>query len=65
MGIPKEQVKLEASFVRNFDFEEFKFSCLLFYIGSFFKINIVESDYAELVTIGSTMNFVKKRLQSN
>jgi acyl carrier protein len=63
MGIPREQIHENASFVHDFDFEEFQFTCLAFYIGAYFKINIREKDYAELNTIGSTINFVKKRLE--
>jgi len=65
MGLSKEEIHPEASFVDDFDFEEFQFNCLVFYIGSYFKINIVESDYVELETIGSTVNFVKRKLKVN
>lgn len=62
MGLPDQEIRQDASFRKDFDFEEFQFNCLVFYIGSYFKINIVESEYPELETIGSTMNFVKKKL---
>lgn len=65
MGIPKEQIRMEASFANDFDFEEFQFACLFFYIGSYFKINIREMDYPELNTIGNAMSFVKRKLQVN
>jgi len=65
MGFPEEKIRPEASFVVDFDFEEFQFNCLVFYIGSYFKINIREGDYAELNTIGSAMNFVKRKLEVN
>jgi len=63
MGIPKEQIRMEASFTNDFDFEEFQFACLVFYIGSYFKINIRERDYTELNTIGSAMDFVRRKLK--
>jgi hypothetical protein len=56
---------MEVSFAKDFDFEEFQFACLVFYIGSYFQINIGETDYAELNTIGNAMDFVKRRLQVN
>lgn len=65
MGIPKEQIRMEASFINDFGFEEFQFTCLVFYIGSYFKINVRDSDYPELDTIGSAMNFVKRKLELN
>jgi acyl carrier protein len=63
MGIPKEKIHENASFVSDFDFEDFQFTCLAFYLGIYFKINIREKDYAELNTIGSTLNFVRKKLE--
>ena len=63
MGIPKEKIHENASFVSDFDFEDFQFTCLAFYLGVYFKINIREKDYAELSTIGSTLNFVRKKLE--
>ena len=65
MGLPEQKIRMDASFVNDFDFEDFQFNCLVFYIGSYFKINIVESDYIELETIGSTVNFVKRKLNVN
>jgi len=65
MGFPKEKIRPEASFIADFDFEDFQFNCLVFYIGSYFKINIKESDYPELNTIGNAMNFVKRKLELN
>jgi len=65
MGIPKEQIRMDASFANDFDFEEFQFTCLVFYIGSYFKINVKDSDYTELDTIGNAMNFVKRKLEVN
>lgn len=63
MGIPKEQIHENASFVKDFDFEDFQFTCLAFYLGIYFKINVREKDYSELNTIGSTISFVKKKLE--
>ena len=65
MGIPGEQIKMEASFTGDFDFDDFQFTCLAFYIGIYFKINIRERDYAELDTIGTAIDFVKRRLDGN
>lgn len=65
MGIPKEQIRMEASFQHDFDFEEFQFNCLLFYIRSYFKLNIIEIEYVELNTIGRAMNFVKRKIESS
>lgn len=62
MGIKGDQIHEEASFVNDFGFEDSQFTCLALYIAIYFKINIRERDYAELVTIGSTMKFIKRKL---
>ena len=63
MGIPIEQIQMEASFVKDFEFVEFQFGYLVFYLESYFRITITESEHCELDTIGSTMNYVKSRLK--
>ena len=63
MGIPSEGFRMDASFINDFEFQEFQFRFLIFYLESYFRIHIRESDYAELDTIGNTMNFVKKKLK--
>lgn len=62
MGIPKEEIRMNASFVKDFEFEEFQFGYLVFYLESYFRINIRENEYSELDTIGSVVNFVKRKL---
>lgn len=62
MGIPKEEIRMDASFVKDFGFEEFQFGYLVFYLESYFRINIRENEYSELDTIGSVLNFVKRKL---
>lgn len=63
MGIPKEEIRMDVSFVKDFEFEEFQFGYLVFYLESYFRINIRENEYPELDTIGSSMDFVRKKLR--
>jgi acyl carrier protein len=63
MGIPKEQIRMDASFLKDFEFEEFQFGYLVFYLESYFRITISENEYPELDTIGSSMDFVKRKLR--
>ena len=65
MGLPKDKIRSEASFEKDFDFGEFQFTCLAFYIGIYFKINIREKDYSEIDTVGGAMDFVKRKLDAN
>jgi hypothetical protein len=56
---------MEASFADDFGFDDFQFTCLAFYIGLYFNINIRERDYVELDTIGNTIRFVRRKLNDN
>ncbi len=62
MGIPKEDVREEASFTKDFEFNEFQFDCLVVYIKNYFRISISECDYAKLNTIGNAITFVRKKM---
>jgi acyl carrier protein len=62
MGIPKEKIDMKASFADDFGFDDFQFTCLAFYIGLYFKINIRERDYAELDTVANAISFVRRKL---
>ena len=64
MGIPKEKIKIESSLVEDFDFDEYQLICLALYIDIFFKVNIKESDYNELITVGDTIDLVKKKINN-
>lgn len=61
MGIPDEAVRLDASFVKDFEFNEFQFSVLIYYIWNYFEIAVKENDYPELNTIGNTINFIRRK----
>lgn len=64
MGIPSKEINMESSFVKDFEFGEFQFGYLVFYLESYFRIKIKESDYSELNTIGSTKELVIRKVKS-
>ena len=59
MGIPGEEVRPDASFVKDFEFNDFQFNCLVYYINNYFDIQVGDNDYKQLTTIGSTINFIR------
>ncbi len=61
-GISKGEVRMEASFVKDFGFDDLQFRCLAFHLENFFKISIRKDEYVELDTIGHAMNFVSKKI---
>lgn len=63
MGISVHEINMEASFVKDFEFEEFQLGYLIYYLESYFRIKIKESDYSELDTIGSTKEFVRRKVK--
>lgn len=62
LGIPRAEVRKEASFVTDFEFNEFQFNCLVIYINNYFQLHISECEYAKLTTIGETINFVRDKM---
>lgn len=64
MGIPAKEINMENSFVKDFEFGEFQFGYLVFYLESYFRIKIKESDFPELNTIGSTKELVTRKVKS-
>jgi acyl carrier protein len=61
MGIPNEEVRPNASFVKDFEFNDFQFNCLVYYIINYFDIPVRECDYPQLTTIGSIINFIRRK----
>ena len=63
MGIPNDKIRNEASFIKDYDFDESQFICLALYLGIFFKINVRECEYTEFDTVETAINFVKRKLK--
>lgn len=63
MGIPANDINTQTSFVKDLEFGEFQFGYLVYYLESYFRIKIKESDYCELDTIGSTKEFVRSKVK--
>ena len=61
MGIQGEEVRPDASFVADFEFNEFQFNCLIYYIRNYFEIPVGESDFQEFNTIGNTISFIRNK----
>jgi len=63
MGIPNKEVRPEISFIKDFEFNDFQFNCLVYYIINYFDILVLESDYPKFNTIGNTINFIRTKSQ--
>ncbi len=63
MGIFENQIRMEASFTKDYEFNEFQFTCLVLYIEKYFDIKILPKDYIYLDTVGSTIGFVHSKLK--
>ena len=62
MGIPNDEIRNEASFAKDYGFDELQFICLALYIGIHFKINFKHVDYEKLDTVGDAIDFVKIKM---
>ena len=63
MGIFDHEIYSKASFKKDYEFNDFQFACLVFYIEKYFNVNISPEDYIHLDTVGSTIEFVYRKLK--
>lgn len=63
MGIFDEQICKKASFKKDYEFNEFQFACLVFYIEKYFNMNISPKDYIHFDTVENTIEFVRYKLK--
>ena len=45
MGIFDDEICRKASFKKDYEFNDFQFACLVFYIEKYFNVNISPEDY--------------------
>ena len=63
MGIFDHEIYSKASFKKDYEFNDFQFACLIFYIEKYFNINISPEDYIQLDTLKNTIEFVHYKLK--
>lgn len=64
LGVPGEQVSMEASLSTDFGFGELHFSFLALFIKICFDLNIEEKDLVILDTVGNVIDLVKMKIEA-
>lgn len=61
-GVPRKQIKLEASFNEDLHFDKVDWALFVYYLERFFKINLEDRDISQLSHVDDTLRIVSKRL---
>lgn len=64
MGIDRSEFNFKTDFYFDLCFDDFDTTILLFHIETKFDININDCDICELKTIGSTLSFLRNKLNA-
>ena len=62
MGISEKLIIKDASFSKDFEFNEFQFSCLYYYISTYFNIEVYQEDYSSIDTIEGVIVFIRRKV---
>lgn len=61
-GVPRQQIKLEASFEEDLNFDKVDWALFVYYLEGFFKINLEDRDISQLFHVNDTLKIVRKRI---
>ena len=61
-GVPRKQIKLEASFNEDLNFDKLDWALFVYYLERFFKINLEDREISQLSQVDDTLKVVSKRL---
>ena len=60
-GVPREQIKLEASFNEDLNFDQVDWALFVYYLEGFFKIHLEDREISNMSQIDDTLKIVSKR----
>lgn len=61
-GVPREQIKLEASFSEDLNFDQVDWALFVYYLEGSFKIHLDDKEINELSQVNDTLKIVSKRV---
>ncbi|OFX61578.1 MAG: hypothetical protein A2066_19660 [Bacteroidetes bacterium GWB2_41_8] len=61
-GVPREQIKLEASFNEDLNFDQVDWALFVYYLEGSFKIHLDDREINELSQVDDTLKIVSKRV---
>jgi len=60
-GVHREQIRLDASFNDDLNFDKLDWTLFVYYLEGFFKINIEDQEIMKLSYVNETLDFVSRR----
>ncbi len=60
-GVHRDQIKLDASFNDDLNFDQVDWTLFVYYLEGFFKIQLDDQEIRELTHINDTLDIVCKR----
>ena len=60
-GVPRDQIKLDASFNEDLNFDKVDWALFVYYLEGFFKIQLEDREISELSHVDDTLKIVSKR----
>jgi acyl carrier protein len=61
-GVPRQQIKLEASFEEDLNFDKVDWALFVYYLERFFNINLEDREISQLYHVDDTLKIVSKRI---
>ncbi len=61
-GVPREQIKLDASFNDDLNFDQVDWALFVYYLEGSFKIQLDDSEINDLAQVDDTLKVVSKRI---
>lgn len=61
-GVPRQQIKLDASFNEDLNFDEVDWALFVYYLEGLFKIHLEDGEINELSQVDDTLKIVSKRV---
>ena len=60
-GVRRDQIKLEASFSEDLNFDQVDWALFVYYLEGFFKIHLEDREIRELSHVDDTLKIVSQR----
>ncbi|MDP2113013.1 MAG: hypothetical protein Q8K69_03020 [Bacteroidota bacterium] len=60
-GVPRQQIKLEASFSEDLNFDQFDWALFVYYLEGFFNIHLEDREIRNMSHIDDTLKIVSNR----
>jgi len=61
-GVPRDQIKLDASFNEDLNFDQVDWALFVYYLEGFFKIHLEDREINQLSQVDDTLKIVSKRV---